>query len=982
MDGNLTALSSQVQGLGFQNWAYSYYPNGFLWTKTDPLGNRTEYFYDNDHRMVRVIDPEGRTREVTYDPSLSQTILMEKDGGLWTYKYDSSLGVLKERVDPLGGKWVYTHHPDGNIKSATDPRGYTTSYSYDENGNVTSVQDALGHVSNYTYNSFNKVVTIELDPKEPLIYFSYDDRGNLTKVVDQMGVETQYRYDAKGNLTAVKNPLQEMGFEYSPQSYLVGVKDLGLGLSLYEFGYDEAGNRIWAKEVQRNEGGDPERLVRFEYNGLGRVTRVTGPAPEWNVTYFAYDAGGNIRSVIDGNGNLTAYEYNYRGQVTKVTDALGNMTEFQYGTGCPSCGSGVDRLTSVTDAKNNTTSFEYDQAGNLVRERSPLGYASSYTYDPSGNLYSRTDANGKTTYYQFDGLNRLTEIIYPDQTKVAFAYDYRGNLKAASNPNIGYSFTYDLNNRLLTVLDSEGKSFGYEYNALGKRVWMVRPDQRVVEYRYDGRNYLSQILVDSVPYFSFTYDPYGRRLSLGYPNGIRTRYAYTSSGFVRELVHEGSPLVNSFAYTYDAVGNRRSMTDLSGVHEYSYDLIYQLTQALHPAMPKEQFRYDALGNRLNTIVDADNRLLEDPRFSYEYDPNGNLIKKTNKKTGKVTTFAYDGENRLIKVESFGKVAHYRYDPFGRRIEKEVDGKVSRYGYDGANVVLEYGPKGNIKSRYVHSLSIDEPLLLERGKRKYYYHADGLGSVTDLTDESGAFVKRYQYKSFGRIYSQIGALAQPFKFTGREWDPESGLYYYRARYYNPRTGRFLTKDPIGFGGGDVNLYRYVFNNPVRYRDPWGLWSEDVHSGIGNPNYGTYTWARQVGLSSQQAEWIALGNNRTDVGYAGWMPILGLQSRHFNQWPLNMKGDSRDYWAEIELRRAVDYYKKGNCKAAFGHLGKGLHSIQDKIAHGDWDTGWHGFNPHPAWYDVWDDPRNSLARELTEQITKEYLIRFQKLTGQIR
>lgn len=181
---------------------------------------------------------------------------------------------------------------------------------------------------------------------------------------------------------------------------------------------------------------------------------------------------------------------------------------------------------------------------------------------------------------------------------------------------------------------------------------------------------------------------------------------------------------------------------------------------------------------------------------------------------------------------------------------------------------------------------------------------------------------------------------------------------------------------------MNLYRYVRNNPANYRDSFGLWEDDVHSGIDNPNYGTYTWARQLGLSDQQARWIAEGNSRTDGGYAGWMPIFGLQSRHFNQLQPFMKGysDSRDYWADVELKRAVEYFKKGNCEAAFRHVGKGAHSIYDKFPHRDWDTGLLGINRHPDWYDSWSDPRNELAREQTEKAAKEYILLFLKLTGQ--
>ena len=127
----------------------------------------------------------------------------------------------------------------------------------------------------------------------------------------------------------------------------------------------------------------------------------------------------------------------------------------------------------------------------------------------------------------------------------------------------------------------------------------------------------------------------------------------------------------------------------------------------------------------------------------------------------------------------------------------------------------------------------DDVLVEQGANTFYYHKDGLGSVINLTDASGNVVKSYTYKGFGEIYSETGTLNQPFTFTGREFDPESGLYFYRARYYDPRAGRFLTKDPIGFAGEDVNLYRYVQNNPINLLDSLGLDPVDLKTGKVNP-----------------------------------------------------------------------------------------------------------------------------------------------------
>ena len=275
-------------------------------------------------------------------------------------------------------------------------------------------------------------------------------------------------------------------------------------------------------------------------------------------------------------------------------------------------------------------------------------------------------------------------------------------------------------------------------------------------------------------------------------------------------------------YTYDKVSNRTTMTEIAGTHNYAYDVIYQLTQATHPKPPAEQFSYDPVGNRANTTVDTANRLLEDISFTFTYDNNGNLITKTNKTTGALTQYFWDYENRLKKIiRTDATVVRYIYDPFGRRIKKNINGVVTKYLYDNEDIVLEYDGTGAVAARYTHGPGIDEPLSIVKGGVRYYYHADALGSIKALTNSAGSIIKTYNYKAYGAIASQTGTLVQPYTFTGREYDSEIGMYFYRGRYYFPRAGRFISKDPIGFAGGDVNLYRMVGNNPVNFVDPLGL-----------------------------------------------------------------------------------------------------------------------------------------------------------------
>ena len=263
---------------------------------------------------------------------------------------------------------------------------------------------------------------------------------------------------------------------------------------------------------------------------------------------------------------------------------------------------------------------------------------------------------------------------------------------------------------------------------------------------------------------------------------------------------------------------------------YVYDNIYQLTQSTRPlpAQPDETFNYDPLGNRLqrdgetaNSTIGQSNRLLEDTKYTYTYDNNGNLIQKTDKATIEITDYIYDVENQLIRIDlPGGTVAQYRYDALGRRIEKNVDSVITRYVYNNEDILLEFDGTNTQIARYTHGLGIDEPLIMERGGQSFFYHTDGLGSIIDLTDSNGAVVQSYVYDSFGNIEQQVGSLVNPYTYTGREFDPESGLYYYRARYYDSTMGRFINEDPIGFAAGDDNFYGYVQNNPINFVDPDG------------------------------------------------------------------------------------------------------------------------------------------------------------------
>jgi RHS repeat-associated protein len=178
--------------------------------------------------------------------------------------------------------------------------------------------------------------------------------------------------------------------------------------------------------------------------------------------------------------------------------------------------------------------------------------------------------------------------------------------------------------------------------------------------------------------------------------------------------------------------------------------------------------------------------------------------------------------------------NYAYDAFGRRVEKKYDGRtVLKYLYDGDHCIAEYGAGNDLHRKYIYGPPVDEPVCMVESSGTYagtyYYHFDGLGSVTALTNSSGTTVEVYEYDVYGRPGASVPAHPNRIMFTGREYDKETGLYYYRARYYNPQIGRFLQTDPIGYKDG-MDWYTYCGNNPITTSDPSGLfkyiWSSNV------------------------------------------------------------------------------------------------------------------------------------------------------------
>jgi RHS repeat-associated protein len=256
---------------------------------------------------------------------------------------------------------------------------------------------------------------------------------------------------------------------------------------------------------------------------------------------------------------------------------------------------------------------------------------------------------------------------------------------------------------------------------------------------------------------------------------------------------------------------------------YGYDNIYQLLSATQGATATESYTYDPVGNRTASLgvssytTNSSNELTAMTGATFTYDNNGNTTSKTDSTA--TTNYTWDFENRLTQVTlpgSGGSVS-FKYDPFGRRIYKSSSSGTGIFAYDYDNLIEETNSTGTVVARYSQGPNTDEPLAMLRSAATSYYNADGLGSVTSLSNGAGSLAQTYAYDSFGRQTSSAGSVANTFQYTAREFDSETSLYFYRARYLDQTVGRFLNEDPIRFVAGD-NFYQYVRNLPTYFRDP--------------------------------------------------------------------------------------------------------------------------------------------------------------------
>jgi RHS repeat-associated protein len=345
-------------------------------------------------------------------------------------------------------------------------------------------------------------------------------------------------------------------------------------------------------------------------------------------------------------------------------------------------------------------------------------------------------------------------------------------------------------------------------------------------YSYDALGRLTSL---SNPYgevTTFQYDANSRLIRKNLANGTYTIYSYNSRGFLTGIYNYKSngTLLTYATYTYDAVGNRLSMSTPEGNYTYSYDAIYRLTGEVNPIGGTYSYTYDAVGNRLsmthngqtiNYVYDAGNKLLQAGNATFTYDGNGNMVSKTE--NGQTTTYVYNYEDKMVQVNlPNGASVVYNYDHEGKRIGKTMSGTTIDYYFDGDDLIAE-AQGSSILAYYTQGQGL---LSQRRNNASYFYHYDGLGSTKALTDANQNIQNTTKYDAWGNILQGSGTITNPYLYVGELGyysDGDAGMYLLTQRWYNPAVGRFVVRDSKNKNSKE---YSYCENEPIDYTDPMG------------------------------------------------------------------------------------------------------------------------------------------------------------------
>ena len=810
-----------------------------------PFGQRTALAMNADGYLSRFTNPAGQAVQIAYTADGLLTSLTNGRGDNSRYAYDSR-GRLTRAEDPAGGFKTLT-------RTETD------------NGYMVSVRTALGRTTTYRVERFPE------DGTRRTVTDPSGARGELVVGVDG-NRRTTFRDGSMATTTLGPDPRWGMQAPIVSLSIRTPSGSTSTITGTRTATLVNANDPLSLATQTESVVIDGRTFTNF-YDGGTRT--LTSTSPNSRMTAMTLDSRGRLVRVQVSGLDPTTYAYDARGRLDTITDATSSgarVTLFTYNSD--------GWLAGVTDPEGGSTSLTYDAAGRPVSQTLPGGRTVAFAYDPSGNVTSLVPPSRPGHAFMYTALNRVASYTPPDvgdgAPSTAYTYDLDRALTRVLRPNgEAVDLTYDNFGRL-SILSAPGAALSYAYDAANRPTSIIVAGGLRVASAYDGflpvRETVSGAVAGDVVR---TYDS-GLRLTGHSVNGSAVAFAYDSddllieagalsltrgaqhglitgtslgtvttalsySGFAelsRLSADAGTSRLYDARYTRDLLGRiTQKVETIGGVmdtYEFTYDVAGRLVHVRRNGALVETYAYDANGNRIGATVDgvtlngsydAQDRLTQYGSTIYSYIANGDLSVKTS--AGQATTFTYDALGNVIAVGlSDGRQIRYLVDGHNRRVGKMSNGTLVQgflYG-DALRAVAELDGANNVVARFVYADRAHVPAYILKAGATYRIISDHLGSVRLVVEAAtGAVVQRMDYDAFGRVVNDTNPGFQPFGFAGGLYDSDTKLVRFGARDYDAEAGRWTTKDPIGFGGLDTNLYAYALNDPLNNADPDGLQS---------------------------------------------------------------------------------------------------------------------------------------------------------------
>lgn len=849
----------------------TYAANGDLLTATDPTNNRTTYVRDSYGYLQKVTLPTNAELQTSFDARGNLRSGRDPDGNDYSFLYDS-LNRLKQVTDALNRTAKMRYDKAGNLLSFTDAKGFTQRYSYDASNRIVSYKEANGATSSFAYDAMNNVVKTS-DASGQTTLFTYDNQNRLAGITDALGNGYAFAYDGAGNVVSATRPGgNTMTYTYDALNRMVGGAD-AVG-SLGQITYNKNGKIASYTDAT---GG----TFAFGYDHLNRLIKVSDPLG--HARFFSYDNNGNLLTKKDRNNNVSSYSYNALNRTVSFTDNNGNTVSAEYDLS--------GHVKKVTDQNGNSTSYQYDAAGRLFKQIYPDGSYQQLTYDDNNNVIATRLADGSLLTYAYDSVNRLLAKDLPDGSHFTYSYDAAGRLVSATNTAGSVTYAYDAIGRVMT--ESFGaRKISYVYNLTSRVSTVIYPDGTRVTKTYDQRWRLTGVTMNDQLLASYRYNGVNRLLQKAYANGVATNYRYDALNRLAALSANDAALP-SLDFQYDNEGNKLLVlrgNDAGYGETFSYDAGYRLTGyrqgvvsggGIPSPLVQNSYVYDGVGNRTSAVLNGvstgytRNNLNQHTTaggISFTYDGRGN-------KTFDGRFYSrYDAQGRKLVDSSAAGVFRYQYDALGRRIAKTSNGQPVYYSYAGLQPVEERNDADSVLGTQVFERAF-QPLARRAGSRNYFYHLNDLNSTEAVTDSTGAIAERYRYEDFGKtfLYNAQGAgiassgINNRFLFTGQEFDDHNKSHAFHFRNYDPATGTFSQRDPVGYKD-QMGLYQYVGNNPGNRIDPLGLQPTDDPTVV---YVDEQEWDQEV---NKMREWLY--QNRWDNFYN--QAVSNADSKYHNEY----------------------------------------------------------------------------------------------------